>query len=231
VVSKVAGRYKFRMRTLTTLASCLLLLACQGTHSAKDVWVLTPDTHSFARPSEVRSTHLELNLNLDFEAKVATGSVTHELERTDPTAAFVVDTSELSILAVTDQDGNKLTYQLAAEATPFQGRPLTIELGPQTRKVKIGYQTSPAAEAMQWLSPEQTSGKQKPFLFTQGQAILTRSWIPLQDTPAVRVTWDARITSPEGLTTVMSADWRKHKGNQTNFRMSRPVPSYLFAIG
>jgi leukotriene-A4 hydrolase len=230
LVSKVRFGYKFSMRQLLPLASCLILGACWGAPSTTDNWVETNDTHTSARPDQVRSTHLELNLNLDFEQKVATGSVTHHLERTDKSAPFIVDTSDLSILAVTDQNGDELIWDLASDAGEWRGQPLTIELGKNTDKVKIQYQTSPYAEAMQWLAPEQTNGKEMPFLFTQGQAILTRSWIPLQDSPAVRVTWDARITAPKGMTTVMSADYRKRKQGFTRFQMTRPVPSYLIAL-
>jgi len=223
------------MRTLTLLASCLVLAACQSTDSSKVPWLTTPDTHSFARPGEVRSSHLSLNLSLDFEAKVATGWVTHELIRDDQTAPFVVDTNELSILAVTDGKGQELTWELAADQGEWRGRPLTVTLGKSTKKVRIRYATSPFSEAMQWLAPEQTNDKEKPFLFTQGQAILTRSWIPLQDSPAIRVTWDARIKAPEGMSTVMSAQYRKEtdrlkEGSSTRFEMSRPVPSYLIAL-
>lgn len=218
------------MRTLPLLAPCLLLVACQGTNGSPAPWLKTPDTHSFARPAQVRSKHLTLNLTLDFEAKVATGSVTHELIRDDKTAPFVVDTNELSILGVTDEAGQDLAWDLAEDQGEWRGRPLTIELGEKTEKVRIQYATSPVSEAMQWLAPEQTHDKEKPFLFTQGQAILTRSWIPLQDSPAIRVTWDARIKAPEGMSTVMSAQWRKRRGTSTRFKMAHPVPSYLIAL-
>ena len=170
MVSQVASRYKLGMRTLLLLALSLFLIACQATDTGKTPWMQTPDTHSFSRPAEVRSTHLELVLNLDFEQKIATGSVTHHLLRTDPMAPFVVDTSDLSILSVTDQTGAELTFTLAEDAGEWRGRPLSIDLGAATKTVKIHYQTSPQAEAMQWLAPEQTSGKEQPFLFTQGQA-------------------------------------------------------------
>ena len=104
------------MRTLLLLALSLFLIACQATDTGKTTWMQTPDTHSFSRPAEVRSTHLELVLNLDFEQKIATGSVTHHLLRTDPMAPFVVDTSDLSILSVTDQTGAELTFTLADDA-------------------------------------------------------------------------------------------------------------------
>ncbi|MCK5942008.1 MAG: M1 family metallopeptidase, partial [Planctomycetes bacterium] len=152
------------------------------------------------------------------------------LERVDRAAPFVVDTDDLHVREVLDQDGEALPFAIAERSDEWLGSPLEITLADDTERVKIVYQTSPTAEAMQWLSPEQTDGKEHPFLFTQGQAILTRSWIPLQDSPAVRVTWNARITAPRPLRTVMSADYRSRRGDTTTFRMTRPVPSYLIAL-
>jgi aminopeptidase N len=83
---------------------------------------------------------------------------------------------------------------------------------------------------MQWLAPEQTDGGKQPFLFTQGQAILTRSWIPLQDSPSVRVTWQARIKAPAGLVPLMSAMRREERADGVHFAMDRAVPPYLIAL-
>ena len=47
------------------------------------------------------------------------------------------------------------------------------------------------------LAPQQTAGKNLPFLFTQGQAILTRTWVPTQDSPGIRQTYEAIIRVPE----------------------------------
>jgi len=218
------------MRTPTPLLACLSLLAgCLSTGGTTDA-MADRDTHSFARPEQVRTTHLDLDLMLDFDQKVATGVVTHRIERLDRSAPFVVDTSELDIRGVTDQSGAALAFELGEQVDEWTGKPLTITLADDTERVQIRYATSPLAEAMQWLSPEQTSGKEKPFLFTQGQAILTRSWIPLQDSPAVRVTWTARVTAPDDMVSVMSAEFRKRRGNVTRFTMSHPVPPYLIAL-
>lgn len=222
------------MRTRTPSLCCLSALAlthaCATVDDEQAVWTMAPDTHSYARPVEVRSTHLDLSLTLDFDAQVARGYVEHLLERRVPDAPLVLDTDGLAIEAVTDQDGRPLTYRLAERDDRWLGQALTVELLPDTERVRVDYATSPTAEAMQWLAPEQTDGREHPFLFTQGQAILTRSWIPLQDSPGVRVTWDARIRAPQPLRTVMSADFREVHGEVTRFRMTRPVPSYLIAL-
>ena len=83
---------------------------------------------------------------------------------------------------------------------------MTIELNPTATQVRIAYHTAPSASALQWLPPALTAGKVKPFLFTQSEAIHARSWIPLQDTPGVRITYGATIRVPEGLSAVMAAE-------------------------
>ncbi|HLA15151.1 MAG TPA: M1 family metallopeptidase, partial [Gemmatimonadaceae bacterium] len=103
--------------------------------------------------------------------------------------------------------------------------------------VVIDYETAPEAAAVQWLSPEQTSGKRLPFMFTQGQAILTRTWVPTQDGPGIRQTYDAIIRVPAGMRAVMSADHAGTAGERDaqgravyRFRMDKRIPPYLFAL-
>ncbi|MBX3463493.1 MAG: M1 family metallopeptidase [Planctomycetes bacterium] len=209
------------------LPGCLLLGSCATvTPSRPD----TPDPHSYARPHEVRSTHLDLELELDFARGIVRGTVTHHLDRPAADAPFVLDSAGLRLHAVVDQDGTDLGWLAAPAPDALLGTRLEVHLRPTTRRVHIRYETSPDAEAMQWLLPEQTSGGKAPFLFTQGQPILTRSWIPLQDSPAVRVTWSARVHAPRELVPVMSADRRGRDGEVHTFAMTHPVPPYLIAL-
>ncbi|KAF7238952.1 Aminopeptidase B [Varanus komodoensis] len=82
-----------------------------------------------------------------------------------------------------------------------------------------------------WLSPQQTAGKQKPYMYTQGQAVLNRSFFPCFDTPAVKSTYSAIVKVPEGFTAVMSAiTQEKQKDDTFFFKMPHPIPSYLVAL-
>ncbi|XP_078277086.1 aminopeptidase B-like, partial [Rhinoraja longicauda] len=83
-----------------------------------------------------------------------------------------------------------------------------------------------------WLNPEQTADKVKPYLFTQGYAVLNRSFFPCFDTPAAKITYSASIKVPEGFTAVMSATEWEHdeKENVFHFKMRQPIPAYLIAL-
>jgi leukotriene-A4 hydrolase len=177
------------------------------------------DIHSWSRPDLIRVRHLELDLDVDFDRRVLEGSATLHLDRLAG-SELVLDTRGLEIHSVE----NAAAYELGA-ADPILGAPLRIELRPDASWVRVHYTTSPAASGLQWLDPPQTAGKVHPFLYTQSQAIHARSWIPLQDTPAVRITFEAGIRVPAGLRAVMGAGM-----SGGHFRMERPAPSYLIAL-
>jgi aminopeptidase N len=193
------------------------------------------DPHSFARPLEARVTHLDLDLRFDFAAKAVSGTATLDIDRQPTAREIVLDSDGYQVSAVTDAaSGAPLSFAYGAEQAAL-GRPLTIQLAAGTRKIRIAY-SARDAEALQWLSPEQTAGKRQPFLFSQGQAILNRSWIPTQDSPGIRQTWSARITVPIELTAVMSGLRSdeiivSNGGTRTyQFRMDKLVAPYLIAI-
>jgi len=190
------------------------------------------DIHSYANASEVTIQHLSLDLSVDFNAKTLSGTATLSLKQLKKSSAVVLDTRGLSIEKVT-LNGSSVPakFTLGKEEKIF-GAPLSIPITSTTTTVTIHYTTSPDAGALQWLDPSQTAGKQKPFLFTQSQAILARTWVPCMDGPGVRMTYEATIRTRPDLLAVMSA------GNPTSrsadgvyhFAMKQPIPSYLLAL-
>src|SRR5436190_5884635 len=150
------------------------------------------DYHSYANPSAVRVRHVDLDWDVLFDQKILKGSATLTIERVSQTEPLILDTRDLRIDKVeTSADGVRFeagTFKLG-DNDKILGAPLTIPLPAKATRVRIHYSTSPGASGLQWLEPAQTAGKKDPFLFTQSEAIHARSWIPLQDSPGVRVTY------------------------------------------
>jgi leukotriene-A4 hydrolase len=189
------------------------------------------DYHSFANPEQIKVTHLGLDLTVDFQQKILSGAaeLTFErLQQEDDT--LILDTRALTIYSVT-AEGKDIPYTLAA-ADENLGSALIIEVPHSVNKVTVNYATSPEASGVQWLTPAQTTGKKQPFLFTQAQAIHARSFIPLQDSPQVRVSYTATIHTPKDLLAVMSAsnDPDTTRDGVYEFNMPQPIPSYLIAL-
>jgi leukotriene-A4 hydrolase len=193
------------------------------------------DVHSYANPSAVRVRHVDLDWDVLFDQKILKGAATLSIERTSQTEPLILDTRDLKIERVeTSVNGSSYAPATFTVGTSDKilGAPLTIPLPAGATRVRVHYSTSPGASGLQWLEPAQTAGKKDPFMFTQSQAIHARSWIPLQDTPAVRVTYNARVRTPRNLLAVMSAenDARTPRDGDYIFRMRRPIPSYLIAL-
>jgi leukotriene A-4 hydrolase/aminopeptidase len=194
------------------------------------------DYHSYANASEVRIGHVELDLTVDFnERKLKGFADLHLVAPARDGQRLLLDTRDLTIAKVeaTPKGVNwsPTSFQLG-KADAVLGTPLEVSLPTGTQEVRVTYETSPNATALQWLTPAQTADKKAPFLFTQSQAIHARSWIPLQDTPSVRQTYSARIRVPAGLMALMSAEnpVQTNATGEYEFRMPQPIPSYLIAL-
>ncbi len=194
------------------------------------------DLHSYANPGEVRVRHVDLDLRVDFDRRILAGSATLLVERDDPAAAELrLDTRALDVFFVDAADVHEAwsptSFEMGA-ADPILGSPLTVTLPRGADRVRIAYATRPEASGLQWLTPTQTAGKRRPFLFSQSQAIHARSWIPIQDTPQVRLTYGAVVHTPADLVAVMGAagNTTGARGGEYRFAMPQPIPSYLMAI-
>lgn len=197
--------------------------------------------HSASHPDEVVVRHTGLDLAVDFDAQVLRGTATVAIERIDKAAPLLLDVRGLEIRAVQTAQVGELRPLATADAAwidaPFTvedsefGGALGVTLPQDADAVRIEYATAPGASGLQWLSPEQTADGSSPFLYTQSQAIHARSWIPCQDTPGVRSTFDAEIHVDGGLTALMAAKSLPTEEKGTfRFEMDQPIPSYLVAM-
>lgn len=227
-------------RTLLLAAGVSLLPWSVAHAQARPVAPLltTPDAvddRSYAKPREARVTHVDVDLAVDFAERRIAGTATLDVLAQPGVDEVVLDALDLQIEKVTDPSGRALTWKLG-EKDGAKGAPLTVTLA-GAQQIVIAYRVGTGATALQWLPPELTAGKTKPFLYSQGQPTLNRSWFPTQDSPGVRQTWSARLTVPEGYTAVMSAERLTPRGEPAGpgkrafrFRMVHPVPTYLVAL-
>ena len=189
------------------------------------------DAHSFAKPKTAALIHLNWNVEVDFDKKIISGTATYDIKTAEGATEIILDTkNDLDILSVT-ADGKSAEFKVG-EYVEHLGNPLSISITDQTKQIAITYKTNPNAAALQWLSPQQTANKTAPFLFTQSQAILGRSWIPVQDGPGMRFTYEATVKVPKGLIALMSAKnpTEKSEDGIYTFKMTQPIPAYLMAL-
>ena len=236
-------------RTITVLSLLLATTACATSPTGSSpATVADPmvspiltgsdavDTMTYAQPQEARVTHVALDLALDFEAKRVGGVANLRVLAEPGEEELVLDSNGLQISRITDGSGRELSYEIDESVEEGgKGAPLTIQLD-GALNVSIQYMAPADAAALQWLTPEQTAGGEYPYLFSQGQAILNRTWIPTQDSPGIRQTWEARVTAPKPLDVVMSGVRQGEPEDLGNgrrafrFVMDKPVPPYLIAI-
>lgn len=211
----------------------LILVACsQKKEDEMNVKNKYPeDVHSYARPNEVVMTHLDLDLDVNFEKKILAGEARIEYKASENAKYLILDTKDLKISSIWDQFGDEAQFTLGEE-DKILGSELKIEILPNSDHLTIYYENDPSAEALQWLDPQQTADKKSPFLYTQSQAILARTWIPLQDSPGIRFTYSARVKVPEGMMALMSAEnpQQKNENGIYEFNMVQPIPAYLMAL-
>lgn len=214
-------------RTLHSLALVLLASLVLGCSSPVE-----RDPHSFSRPDEVVVRHLSLDLDVDFDARRLYGTATLTIENLTGADALWLDTRDLEVSAVDLGSDDEPTLYRFVEQKPYLGQSLMIDITPDTTTVRVHYGTTPGAAALQWLEPSQTAGNRHPFLLSQSQACLARTWIPLQDSPGVRITYDATIRVPVGLMALMSAEnpTEKNEDGVYTFRMPQAIPPYLLAL-
>lgn len=218
--------------------SCLVLNSCTNSHN-KDAEIIAvkvlkkPVTDVFSQSNfgKVKSSSFHLDLVVDFEKKTLKGSVNHQIVNARNVDQIIFDTKDLKIQKVILNDEIEVDFKLK-ESNGILGQALEIPINKKTYSVNIFYETDSLSEALMWLDPAQTLGKKKPFLFTQGEAILTRSWIPCQDAPSNRITYTADIKCDSSLLPVMSAsnNFEKNDKGEYYFEMNQSVPTYLVAL-
>jgi leukotriene-A4 hydrolase len=231
------------MNFTQTLSSAAIVLFFLSTCKNPDKISVSPtevlakssfDNHSYSNLNQVRTKHLHLELDINFENKTIYGVARHEMENFGADTA-IFDISGLEIQKITLGKGveKETDFMIGQwDKDSVLGQPLLVNITKKTKYINIYYKTTDKSTALEWLTPSMTVGKKLPYLFTQGQTILTRSWIPIQDSPSNRFTYSADVKVPPSLMAVMSAENSKEKSadGKYHFTMPKPIPCYLIAL-
>jgi len=216
---------------MIALSASFLFFACSSPTTPETKLMKIVDHHTYAKPEVATITHLNWDANIDFATNTISAQATLSITKAKDAKEIILDINGLSIKSVKDENGEDLTFEIGKE-NPFHGSPLTVHLKNNSEKISINYSTSTDAEALQWLLPKQTADEKHPFLFTQSQAILARSWVPIQDSPGIRFTYNAHVKVPKGMLALMSATnpTKVSENGEYDFTMNKPIPAYLLAL-
>jgi aminopeptidase N len=219
------------MKKLILAAFFLTAIACQKKDQTEKPATIV-DEHSYSKPELAVVKHLDLDIKVDFDTQTISGKASWLIDNISKGNEIIFDENTLNITKVTLGDDEKETKFELGKEVEFHGKPLHITIEPNTTKVTIYYSTTKDAVALQWLTPAQTADKKSPFLFSQGESIWSRTWIPCQDSPGIRFTYNAKVTVPKDLLAVMSAvnPQKKNDSGVYTFKQDKAIPSYLMAI-
>ena len=202
-------------------------------------FIFSKDPSTFSNYEQIIQINLEINFNIDFQQKIIYGLVKIYFKALKDGEVIILDTKALKINSIIDSDtGEELDYMLDNQYELLSnGVPLKIYKEYNKNDiitVLIFFETTESGTSVQWLSPEQTSGKIYPFMFTQGESILNRELFPTQDTPSVKTPVNVGITVIKPLVAVESGIYQKKidNGNITTYFYEQkiPIPSYLIAM-
>jgi len=221
------------MKKLIIAVLALAAISCgpkEETVVTEEATADSVDVHTFAKPWEAKVTHLDLNIEVNFDDRKISGTAGWDIESAPEVDSIIFDVDGITINEV--EANGQATKWYVGKGNDILGQPLVVRFPEGTDRIEIHYETGAEAAALQWLDAQQTHDKTHPFLFTQSQAILARTWIPCQDSPGIRYTYEADVKVPIGMMALMSAS-NPQAVNETGeyqFEMPQPIPSYLMAL-
>lgn len=207
--------------------------------------------------------HVALRLDVDMTTRTIAGEAQLHIRRAPGTSnssqRLQLDIFHLQIHSVRvqpvplsrgdDEIGGDRLLDAVWSVKPFTsfGDALEIELPQELQDERefvftIKYETDSESPGVCWLAKEQTAGKSLPYMYTQGQEVLNRSFFPCQDSPSVRITYSASVVVPTELVCVMSAklcsvdnsvaagSTAAESRTRYNFEMQQSIPVYLVAM-
>ncbi|MCC7292037.1 MAG: HEAT repeat domain-containing protein [Phycisphaerales bacterium] len=217
-------------RTRSRLA-CSFLLLLVALSTARGDTQFIPD-----RPWDL--THLKLELKVDLEKRHLDGIATVDLRATRQSDAIELNAVDLNITQVTFARGSGSAIEAKYDAT---GKQLKIPLDGlptkpgDTAQVRVSYSVSDPKEGLHFFAPCEGDPGIPLQVWSQGQSIDNRRWIPCFDDPGEMQTSELIVTVPGGNEVLSNGRLESREDNPDgtvtfHWLQDKPHASYLITL-
>jgi aminopeptidase N len=184
-----------------------------------------PESRPHYPPSrDFHTSHVKIELALDFEMKRMSGTCTLEIEPivTGLTAARF-DACELDIREVT-VDGGPVKFE-------YDGSALVVPLGKGGPKhtVRVGYAATPRT-GVYFTAPDREHPEKEVQAWSHSEAEAARYWYPCHDHPGDRSTSELIVTVPREFRVISNGKLlsRKEEGNTATYHWREDTPHVTY---
>jgi aminopeptidase N len=181
--------------------------------------------------------HLDLNIHVDLENEVVTGSVTLSIRSRRPGASsLILNAVSLAIIHAQDPENHPITWTYNGEllqiawSEPFEDS--------EQRKLVVEYRADQPIAGLYFSKPTANEAEGYWYVVTDHETERARYWLPCIDSPSVRPRLDFHITADIRFTALANGQLvgeQQHKNGTktTHWRLDKGCPSYLlcFAVG
>ncbi|HXV12662.1 MAG TPA: M1 family aminopeptidase [Candidatus Krumholzibacteria bacterium] len=241
---------KPRRRWEPFAAIAALVLVASAANAADPPRVMTPDPLPYVSPSRAYDTeHTSLDLDIDLQARRVAGHVTHTVRALRSDLSEVrMNCVELMIDSVT-VDGRRARFEypvsagqstswLAGASAGTADDQLAVICDPPLARgaqarVSVYYSGTPEI-GLYWIRPEKGIPDKRYEVWSQGEGEDNRYWIPCNDYPNDKATFEGRFRVAKGYTAISNGTLMgtREVGGKTEFhwKLEEPQVSYLIML-
>jgi len=193
--------------------------------AAQSIGAYTPPVQWPERPVRFDLLHQRIALSVDWSRLAISATVTTTVKLTTATDTVRLDADHLTITGASDAAGRKLRYQ--ADSTHVTVR-LPRRMNPgDTVSFTLAYTGVP--ERGLYFVPRSH------LVWTQGEAVETRSWVPTYDFPNDKATWEFLVTADPGMSvlsngTLMGVTPAPGGRQVWHWAQEQPASTYLYSV-
>ena len=214
------------MRRLFCLALLAGLCAAPVLASAQSIGAYNPPVQWPERPRRFDLLHQRISIGVDWSRLAIHGAVQTTVVATTATDTIRLDADHLTITGATDLKGRSLRF--TSDSTHVTVR-LPKKLAPgDTARFTVTYTGVP--ERGLYFVPRSH------VVWTQGEAIETRSWVPTYDFPNDKTTWEFLVSADSGMSVLSNGRLAgvtpapDGKGSVWHWVQEQPASTYLYSV-